>query len=84
MIRISRRRLLAGGGRSIAALAAAGLACDSARPKEGFLGLRSTARRFGSMKLGYKMVKYVSELSFLPMRTGGYWENRGYEWWAGV
>ena len=36
------------------------------------------------MKLGYKMVKYLTEVSFLPVRTGGYWEDRGYEWFAGV
>ena len=35
------------------------------------------------MKLGYKMVKYLAEVSFLPERTGGYWEDRGYEWFAG-
>jgi DMSO/TMAO reductase YedYZ molybdopterin-dependent catalytic subunit len=41
-------------------------------------------RLYSAVKLGYKMVKYVTELSFLPVRTGGYWEDRGYEWFAGV
>lgn len=41
-------------------------------------------RLYGSVKLGYKMVKYVTEVSFLDVETGGYWENRGYEWFAGV
>jgi DMSO/TMAO reductase YedYZ molybdopterin-dependent catalytic subunit len=41
-------------------------------------------RLYSAVKLGYKMVKYVSEVSFLPVRTGGYWEDRGYEWFAGV
>jgi DMSO/TMAO reductase YedYZ molybdopterin-dependent catalytic subunit len=41
-------------------------------------------RLYSAVKLGYKMVKYLSELSFLPVRTGGYWENQGYEWFAGV
>ena len=41
-------------------------------------------RLYGAVKLGYKMVKYVTEVAFLPVRTGGYWEDRGYEWFAGV
>jgi DMSO/TMAO reductase YedYZ molybdopterin-dependent catalytic subunit len=41
-------------------------------------------RLYAAVKLGYKMVKYLSEVSFLPVRTGGYWEDRGYEWYAGV
>jgi len=41
-------------------------------------------RLYSGVKLGYKMVKYLSVVSFLPMRTGGYWENQGYEWFAGV
>lgn len=41
-------------------------------------------RLYAAVKLGYKMVKYVSEVSFLPVRTGGYWEDQGYEWFAGV
>ena len=42
------------------------------------------ARLYSAVKLGYKMVKYLSEVSFLPVRTGGYWEDQGYEWFAGV
>ena len=41
-------------------------------------------RLYGSVKLGYKLVKYLTEISFLDKRTGGYWENQGYEWFAGV
>ena len=41
-------------------------------------------RLYSAVKLGYKMVKYVQEVSFLPVRTGGYWEDQGYEWFAGV
>ncbi len=41
-------------------------------------------RLYAAVKLGYKMVKYLTEVSFLPVRTGGYWEDRGYEWFAGV
>jgi DMSO/TMAO reductase YedYZ molybdopterin-dependent catalytic subunit len=41
-------------------------------------------RLYSAVKLGYKMVKFLTEVSFLPVRTGGYWEDRGYEWFAGV
>lgn len=41
-------------------------------------------RLYAAVKLGYKMVKYVTEVNFLPVRTGGYWEDQGYEWYAGV
>jgi DMSO/TMAO reductase YedYZ molybdopterin-dependent catalytic subunit len=41
-------------------------------------------RLYSAVKLGYKMVKYLTQVSFLPVRTGGYWEDRGYEWFAGV
>jgi DMSO/TMAO reductase YedYZ molybdopterin-dependent catalytic subunit len=41
-------------------------------------------RLYGAVKLGYKMVKYLDEVRFLPTRTEGYWEDRGYEWFAGV
>jgi DMSO/TMAO reductase YedYZ molybdopterin-dependent catalytic subunit len=41
-------------------------------------------RVYSAVKLGYKMVKYLTEVNFLPDQTGGYWENQGYEWFAGV
>lgn len=41
-------------------------------------------RLYSAVKLGYKMVKYLTEVRFLPAETGGYWENQGYEWFAGV
>jgi DMSO/TMAO reductase YedYZ molybdopterin-dependent catalytic subunit len=41
-------------------------------------------RLYAAVKLGYKMVKYLTAVSFLPEATGGYWENQGYEWYAGV
>ncbi len=41
-------------------------------------------RLYSAVKLGYKMVKYLTTVSFLPIRTGGYWEDQGYEWFAGV
>lgn len=41
-------------------------------------------RLYSAVKLGYKMVKYLLMVRFLPERTGGYWEDQGYEWFAGV
>ncbi len=41
-------------------------------------------RLYAAVKLGYKMVKYLTAVNFLPSATGGYWEDRGYEWFAGV
>ena len=41
-------------------------------------------RLYGSVKLGYKQVKYLTEVNFLDRETGGYWEDQGYEWYAGV
>ncbi len=41
-------------------------------------------------QLGYKMAKYVMEIelveSFAHIRggKGGYWEDQGYEWYAGI
>lgn len=41
-------------------------------------------RLYAAVKLGYKMVKYLTEVNFLDHPTGGYWEDQGYEWFAGV
>jgi DMSO/TMAO reductase YedYZ molybdopterin-dependent catalytic subunit len=41
-------------------------------------------------QLGYKMAKYVTGIelveSFADIRggNGGYWEDQGYTWWAGI
>jgi DMSO/TMAO reductase YedYZ molybdopterin-dependent catalytic subunit len=41
-------------------------------------------------QLGYKMAKYihgielVEDFSRLGLGKGGYWEDRGYEWYAGI
>jgi DMSO/TMAO reductase YedYZ molybdopterin-dependent catalytic subunit len=42
------------------------------------------ARLYGAVKLGYKSVKYLAEINFLDHETGGYWEDKGYEWFAGT
>ena len=41
-------------------------------------------RLYSATKLGYKNVKYLSEINFVPHATGGYWEDLGYEWYGGV
>jgi len=42
------------------------------------------ARVYSPVKLGYKNTKYLTKIVFLPERTGGYWSDRGYEWYGGV
>jgi DMSO/TMAO reductase YedYZ molybdopterin-dependent catalytic subunit len=41
-------------------------------------------RLYSAVKLGYKMVKWLAALRFLGEPTGGYWEDMGYDWFAGV
>jgi len=41
-------------------------------------------------QLGYKMAKYIKRIELVSTLTpiaggkGGYWEDRGYSWWAGI
>ncbi len=42
------------------------------------------ARIYSPVKLGYKNTKYLTRITFLPERTGGYWSDKGYEWYGGV
>ena len=42
------------------------------------------ARVHSPVKLGYKNVKYLTQILFLPARTGGYWSDQGYEWYGGT
>jgi DMSO/TMAO reductase YedYZ molybdopterin-dependent catalytic subunit len=41
-------------------------------------------------QLGYKMAKYIRRIEFvadlkhIAGGKGGYWEDRGYEWYAGI
>jgi DMSO/TMAO reductase YedYZ molybdopterin-dependent catalytic subunit len=42
------------------------------------------ARVYSPTKLGYKNTKYLTKILFLPARNGGYWSDRGYEWYGGV
>jgi DMSO/TMAO reductase YedYZ molybdopterin-dependent catalytic subunit len=42
------------------------------------------ARVYSPVKLGYKNTKYLTRVMFMPVRNGGYWSDRGYEWYGGV
>ncbi|MDB4951452.1 MAG: oxidoreductase molybdopterin binding protein [Gemmatimonadetes bacterium] len=42
------------------------------------------ARLHSPVKLGYKNTKYLTKIVFLPERNGGYWTDRGYEWYGGT
>lgn len=42
------------------------------------------ARLFSPVKLGYKNTKYLTKIVFMPQANGGYWSDRGYEWYAGT
>jgi DMSO/TMAO reductase YedYZ molybdopterin-dependent catalytic subunit len=41
-------------------------------------------RLYAPIKLGYKMTKYLVSVTFTDKRPGGYWEDQGYPWFAGV
>jgi DMSO/TMAO reductase YedYZ molybdopterin-dependent catalytic subunit len=47
-------------------------------------GHGAPARVHSPVKLGYKNTKYLTRVIFMPTRAGGYWSDRGYEWYAGV
>jgi DMSO/TMAO reductase YedYZ molybdopterin-dependent catalytic subunit len=42
------------------------------------------ARVYSPVKIGYKNTKYLTRITFMPERNGGYWSDRGYEWYGGV
>lgn len=33
---------------------------------------------------GYKNTKYLTKVVFMPHRNGGYWSDKGYEWYGGT
>lgn len=47
-------------------------------------GHGAPARVHSPVKLGYKNTKYLTRIVFTPQRTGGYWSDRGYEWYGGT
>ena len=42
------------------------------------------ARLHSPVKLGYKNTKYLTKVVFMDQRNGGYWTDRGYEWYGGT
>jgi DMSO/TMAO reductase YedYZ molybdopterin-dependent catalytic subunit len=41
-------------------------------------------RLYAPHKLGYKLTKYLTKISFVGERPGGYWEDQGYPWFGGL
>jgi DMSO/TMAO reductase YedYZ molybdopterin-dependent catalytic subunit len=41
-------------------------------------------RLYSPVKLGYKLTKYLTGMTFTRERPGGYWEDQGYPWFGGV
>lgn len=41
-------------------------------------------RLYAPHKLGYKLTKYLTSVTFTSKRPGGYWEDQGYQWFGGV
>ncbi|MFL5494717.1 MAG: molybdopterin-dependent oxidoreductase [Gemmatimonadales bacterium] len=41
-------------------------------------------RLYSPIKLGYKLTKYLTGMTFTSERPGGYWEDQGYPWFGGV
>jgi len=41
-------------------------------------------RLYAPHKLGYKLTKYLTAVTFTDKQPGGYWEDQGYPWFGGV
>jgi DMSO/TMAO reductase YedYZ molybdopterin-dependent catalytic subunit len=41
-------------------------------------------RLYSPIKLGYKLTKYLTAVTFTDQRPGGYWEDQGYPWLGGI
>jgi len=41
-------------------------------------------RLYSPIKLGYKLTKYLVSMTLTDRRPGGYWEDQGYPWFAGL
>jgi len=41
-------------------------------------------RLYSPVKLGYKLTKYLTRMTFTAERPGGYWEDQGYPWLGGI
>lgn len=57
---------------------------------DGFEGKPITAahgaplRLYSPIKLGYKLTKYLTKVTFTDKKPGGYWEDQGYPWFGGL
>ncbi len=47
-------------------------------------GWGAPARIHSPVKLGYKNTKYLTRIEFIAKPNGGYWTDRGYEWYGGT
>ncbi|HEY4102218.1 MAG TPA: molybdopterin-dependent oxidoreductase [Gemmatimonadales bacterium] len=41
-------------------------------------------RLYSPIKLGYKLTKYLTRVTFTDTKPGGYWEDMGYPWFGGL
>jgi DMSO/TMAO reductase YedYZ molybdopterin-dependent catalytic subunit len=41
-------------------------------------------RLYAPHKLGYKLTKYLTRITFTDQQPGGYWEDQGYPWFGGI
>jgi DMSO/TMAO reductase YedYZ molybdopterin-dependent catalytic subunit len=41
-------------------------------------------RLYSPIKLGYKLTKYLTRVTYTRERPGGYWEDQGYPWLGGI
>ena len=41
-------------------------------------------RLYAPHKIGYKLTKYITTVTFTDERPGGHWEDQGYPWFGGV
>ena len=41
-------------------------------------------RLYSPLKLGYKLTKFLTSITFTADRPGGYWEDQGYPWLGGL
>ncbi|HEX5716121.1 MAG TPA: molybdopterin-dependent oxidoreductase, partial [Thermoanaerobaculia bacterium] len=41
-------------------------------------------RVYSPIKLGYKLTKHLSRMTFTSERPGGFWEDKGYPWLGGI
>ena len=60
------------------------LLCYEAYDKPLTLAHGAPARIVMPTKLGYKSAKWVTAITVTDTNTGGYWEDQGYDWFAGI